>query len=99
MPGRLTVENLCITSGSEGRLVGMAHSHAPEWVGSIGTVMVLVRAGSETAAREKVAELVNRRARQRGLLFDASEVQVRRAKAADLLVFSEAGLTALDRVA
>lgn len=74
----------------------MSRGHAPEWVGTIGTTMYLVRAASETAAREKVAEMANGRARQKGLLFDASEVWVRRAKPGDLLAFTEAGLTAFD---
>lgn len=58
--------------------------------------MYLVRATSETAARDKVAEMANGRARQKGLLFDAAEVQVRRAKPTDLLAFTEAGLTAFE---
>lgn len=74
----------------------MSRGHAPAWVGTIGTTMYLVRAGSETAAREKVAEMANGRARQKGLLFDVSEVMVRRAKPGDLLAFTEAGLTAFD---
>lgn len=74
----------------------MSRGHAPAWVGTIGTTMYLVRAGSETGAREKVAEMANGRARQKGLLFDAAEVQVRRAKPGDLLTFSEAGMTAFD---
>ncbi len=79
-----------------GNLVDMSRGHAPEWVGQIGTTLYLVRAGSPTAAREKVAEMANGRASQRGLLFDPIEVEVRRAKPGDLLAFAEAGLTAFE---